>query len=176
MHMDCVWLYLFLTLFMQDTGLTSCIGQDNALPAQSCQLPPYLSSTPSSFPYGQLACPGVLLNSFSTQSEALPPSLVDILTSPFPPSVPPGSVIGGPGYSQYYGCSCLSSASYMAFSPNGSFVSCIMVPSGGQDSSKYELALILVAILPITTIALGTFIFIKYVRTPSNLKFSSVCV
>ena len=50
----------------------------------------------------------------------------------------------------------------MAFSSNGSLVSCAS-QSGVPDYSKYELAIILVAILPIATIALVAFILIKYV-------------
>ena len=147
-------------------GSSSSSAAATAAAAQSCQLPTFLSFSAAAIPVGsptsQLSCPALLLGSFSATTAGLPPSLVDTITSPFPPSTPPGAVIGGPGATLYYGCSCGSGASLVV---SGNItVSCVSNPSaggGGTQDSKYILAIVLVAVLPMAVIALGTFVFIK---------------
>ena len=162
------------THIMQGSGLGVCLqppgGSSSSAvataAAQSCQLPPFLSFSAAAIPIGsptsQLSCPALLLGSFSSTTASLPPSLVDTITSPFPPSTPPGAVIGGPGATLYYGCSCGSGASLVVL--GNITASCVGNPSaggGGTQDSKYILAIVLVAVLPMAVIALGTFVFIK---------------
>ena len=149
-------------IFSQGTGLNACIGGSGAAPVTSCELPPFLffnSSAASSTTAGSLRCPSTQLSSFAAYTASLPPSLVSTITLPFPPPSPIGSVIGGSGFTGFSGCSCSSGELQVS---NG-VASCPSTSGGGGDNKKYIIAIVLVAILPMAMIALGAFIFIKWV-------------
>ncbi|GAX81540.1 hypothetical protein CEUSTIGMA_g8968.t1 [Chlamydomonas eustigma] len=151
-----------LWLSVEGTGLNTCTSNaaNPSLPTSECALPSYLSLGPVNTSYiastSSLRCPTVLLNSFTNYTRGLPPSLINTITSPYPPTNPPGSVLSGPAFTLYYHCECIGGSNLQFLSNVGSCVA----PS--LDNFKYILAIVLVAVLPMLCLSLLAFVFIKH--------------
>ena len=151
-----------LWMSLQGTSIQACLLESikDGL-ATSCTLPSFLTFGPLVQLNSQLSCPSILLNSFTAFTSGLSKYLINTVTTPFPPSVPPGSIISGPSISGFFNCSCSGNTQIAA---NGGLLpSCIpsSSPPSSSNDGKWILAIVLVGVLPLLIISLGTYLFLK---------------
>ena len=150
-----------LWMSLQGTNIQACLLESikDGL-ATSCTLPSFLTFGPLILLNSQLSCPSLQLNSFSSFTVNLPRNLVSTVTTPFPPSVPLGSLISGPSISSFFNCSCSGNTQISA---NGGLLPICTPSSSPSDvnNGKWILAIVLVGVLPLLIVGLGTYLFLK---------------
>lgn len=147
----------------QGTALYAC-PRPADLPATSCSPSAglYLTTQPLPLP-GNVAvlCPRAALSSYSAfvAANSIPQTVQAVMLVPFQTTY---GVVGADGnFTWLYGCSCADAGQELQVGDGGSGAAVAQCVAPGSSNQKYIVAIVLVAVLPITVMALGLWFFFK---------------